>query len=121
PLIRQYKIPVTLFIPSGIVNGKGLYPWLHDTTHPSFNSRAASRLHAARQKRSRESLSVAELMQIVSCQWVTVGAHTVSHPVIPYCSDEQVRFEIGECKQVIERWTGKTVKYFSYPEGRFDG
>src|SRR5204863_9351619 len=35
PLIRQYKIPVTLFIPSGIVNDKGLYPWLHDTTHPS--------------------------------------------------------------------------------------
>jgi len=28
PVIRQHKIPVTLFIPSGIIAGDGLLHWL---------------------------------------------------------------------------------------------
>ncbi len=29
PVARQEKIPITLFIPSGIVAGDGLFPWMH--------------------------------------------------------------------------------------------
>ena len=29
PLIRKHRIPVTLFLPSGIIAGDGLFPWMN--------------------------------------------------------------------------------------------
>ncbi len=116
PVIRQRKIPVTLFIPSGIVEGDGRYPWLHDPAHPGYSLR-----HRPPQKEWREALTVAELREIACYPEVTIGSHTVSHPRTTCCSEEQLRHEIGESKRQLESWIGKEVKFFAYPEGKSDG
>jgi peptidoglycan/xylan/chitin deacetylase (PgdA/CDA1 family) len=126
PLVRRLHLPVTLFIPSGVVAGDGSFPWLHNATHPSFSARQAARRAASRPPDSRDALTrdaltMEELMTIAAYPEVSIGAHSVTHPVMPYCNDKSLRFEIAECKRALESWTPKSVTCFAYPEGKFDG
>ncbi|HYM08902.1 MAG TPA: polysaccharide deacetylase family protein, partial [Terriglobales bacterium] len=116
PLVRQQGIPVTLFIPTGIVEGDGFFPWLHGRASPGLNGAGASAHNGA-----RDALTVAELKQVASRPEVTVGSHTVSHAVTTVLTEERARLELGESKHALESWTHSDVKCFSYPEGRFDG
>ncbi|QDT54047.1 Poly-beta-1,6-N-acetyl-D-glucosamine N-deacetylase precursor [Caulifigura coniformis] len=50
----------------------------------------------------------------------SIGAHTVTHPVLARCSREQQQFEITESKRRIEDVLGGTVNSFSYPVGTAD-
>ena len=46
-------------------------------------------------------------MKIAAYPEVTIGAHSVSHPVMPECTDEAVAFEVAECKRSIESGPAK--------------
>ena len=48
---------------------------------------------------------------------VTIGAHTVSHPRLSNCSEEEVHREMVESKQYIEEKVRRSVKHFCYPYG----
>jgi peptidoglycan/xylan/chitin deacetylase (PgdA/CDA1 family) len=48
---------------------------------------------------------------------VTIGAHTVSHPVLRTLTDEDSRREIHTCRDRLEAVTGKPVRHFAYPFG----
>jgi glycosyltransferase involved in cell wall biosynthesis/peptidoglycan/xylan/chitin deacetylase (PgdA/CDA1 family) len=109
PLIRRRKIPVTLFIPSGIVEGEGLLPWLH--------AAASGRVRNG----IRDTLTAAELQHAAAYPEVTIGSHTVSHAVTVGLTEEKARFELGQSKRTLESWTHAGVTAFAYPEGRFDG
>ena len=47
----------------------------------------------------------------------SVGAHTVSHPILSRLSAEEARREIGDSKVEIERALGTRVRAFAYPNG----
>jgi peptidoglycan/xylan/chitin deacetylase (PgdA/CDA1 family) len=117
PVIRQYEVPITLFFPSGIVAGDGLFPWLHSHSGNDTGNADSDR----RTKPQRDCITIEELKQIAAHPKVRIGGHSVSHELTTDCTDEKLRFEIGECKEALERWTGKTVRCFSYPAGRHDG
>jgi len=121
PLIRRLRLPVTLFIPSGVVQGDGRFPWLWDPAHPSFSAHLAAQAAASRPTESRDAFTVEELATIAAYPEVTIGAHSVTHPVMPYCNEENLRFEIAECKRALQSWTGQPVTCYAYPEGKFDG
>jgi peptidoglycan/xylan/chitin deacetylase (PgdA/CDA1 family) len=118
PVIREYKVPVTLFIPTGIVAGDGRFPWIPDDLGDCDK---AARQNGAPAKPVRRSLTVGELQEMAKYPEVRVGGHTVSHAVTVNCTSEQLQFEIGECKRALEQWTGTSVSSFAYPEGRWDG
>ncbi|MFT4098105.1 MAG: polysaccharide deacetylase family protein [Rhodoblastus sp.] len=48
---------------------------------------------------------------------VTIGAHTLTHPMLAKHPDAVARREIFESKTIIERETGVQVKHFAYPVG----
>jgi peptidoglycan/xylan/chitin deacetylase (PgdA/CDA1 family) len=48
---------------------------------------------------------------------MTIGAHTMSHPVLSQCSKDEARREVGESKAEIERVPGQTVWALAYPFG----
>lgn len=55
---------------------------------------------------------------------ISLGAHTVHHPILSRISPQKVRDEILLSKQVIEREVGMPVVTFAYPNGTaedFDG
>ncbi len=47
-----------------------------------------------------------------------IGGHTVSHPILNECSDDQAMHEIGGCKEELESIIGGKVELFAYPNGR---
>ncbi len=47
----------------------------------------------------------------------SVGAHTVTHPILSRVTPEQAREEIQGSKDTIERALGVTVRAFAYPNG----
>jgi peptidoglycan/xylan/chitin deacetylase (PgdA/CDA1 family) len=107
PVIREESIPVTFFIPTGIVANEGLFPWMHR------EKPAAAGV--------RDAMTLPELRGVARCPEVTIGGHTVYHAVTVELDEERARFEFGVSKSSIEDWTGQEVSVFAYPEGRFDG
>ena len=61
-------------------------------------------------------VNLAELKALAEAG-MTIGAHTLSHPVLSLCSDEEARREIQESKNDIERALGRPVWAFAYPFG----
>ncbi len=51
---------------------------------------------------------------------VTIGSHSVTHRMLPYLTDEELRSEIFGSKAVLEESTGMDIKFFCYPAGRFN-
>ena len=51
---------------------------------------------------------------------VTMGAHTVTHPIMTQLATEQVRVEITESQRELQRELGKTLPIFCYPSGGHD-
>ncbi|MCX7592013.1 MAG: polysaccharide deacetylase family protein, partial [Kiritimatiellae bacterium] len=46
------------------------------------------------------------------------GAHGATHRALTDLSQLEAEQEILESRQAVESWTGKTVSFFAYPEGR---
>ena len=109
PVIRAHHVPVTLFIPSGIVEGEGLFHWLGA---PPDRDLAPG---------LRDAITIDELKELSAHPEVTIGGHTVTHPLTTQCTDAEICFELGESKRALECWTGKAVTSFAYPCGEVGG
>lgn len=48
---------------------------------------------------------------------ITIGAHTVNHPILKILPVAKQRQEIAQSKQELEQWIGKAVEHFAYPNG----
>ena len=84
-----------------------------------------SRLKALTGKDTRElieynrklMLSWDQIIALSRHPLVTIGAHTVSHTALSKLSGEEVKKEIRESTEIIERKTGKQVSCLAYPFG----
>jgi peptidoglycan/xylan/chitin deacetylase (PgdA/CDA1 family) len=47
-----------------------------------------------------------------------VGAHTVSHPILAKLSPAEMRREMKDSKEVLERLLGERISLFAYPNGK---
>lgn len=57
---------------------------------------------------------IAELNQDPLC---TIGAHTISHPILARLSEKEAKFEMMESARIIEAELGERPKHFAYPYG----
>jgi peptidoglycan/xylan/chitin deacetylase (PgdA/CDA1 family) len=67
-----------------------------------------------------EVMSVAEIADLARMPQITIGSHSVNHAILPNCDAEELRNEINDSKRELEKWTGRPVRVFSYPNGDFD-
>jgi phosphatidylinositol alpha-1,6-mannosyltransferase len=51
-------------------------------------------------------------------QGFEIGGHTISHPILNECSDQDAMREIGGCKEELQSIIGGSVDTFAYPNGR---
>jgi peptidoglycan/xylan/chitin deacetylase (PgdA/CDA1 family) len=55
---------------------------------------------------------------------MTIGGHTVTHPVLSRVSKERQQEEVADCAKRLEQELGEPMRFFSYPNGTtwsFDG
>jgi peptidoglycan/xylan/chitin deacetylase (PgdA/CDA1 family) len=69
------------------------------------------------QRESNRAMTVEELRRLGQSPWVTMGAHTVSHPQLSSLPAAEQRKEIEDSKKQLESWLGCEVTVFSYPFG----
>ncbi len=67
------------------------------------------------QRRSR-LLNIAEVKQLAQAG-MSIGAHTMTHPVLSRCSEAEARREVVGSKQAIENALGQSVWALAYPFG----
>jgi peptidoglycan/xylan/chitin deacetylase (PgdA/CDA1 family) len=69
---------------------------------------------------AQRSSTFEELERLAALPWVTVGVHTLSHPVLPLLSDEELLREVGECYSVLRERFAATEPILAIPYGLFD-
>jgi peptidoglycan/xylan/chitin deacetylase (PgdA/CDA1 family) len=51
---------------------------------------------------------------------ITVGSHTLSHPILTKLSGQEIESEILESRRCLEQRLERKVDYFCYPNGAYD-
>jgi peptidoglycan/xylan/chitin deacetylase (PgdA/CDA1 family) len=65
-------------------------------------------------------MSPAELGVLAADGLVEIGAHTVTHPLLPSLPPPAQRTEIARSKELLETILGRRVSSFAYPFGAHD-
>jgi peptidoglycan/xylan/chitin deacetylase (PgdA/CDA1 family) len=61
-----------------------------------------------------------ELKEMFSSPLFTMGTHTLNHQLLPAHSKQIQQYEIVECRNWLEDWSGKKIDLISYPYGNYD-
>jgi peptidoglycan/xylan/chitin deacetylase (PgdA/CDA1 family) len=129
PVLNGLRIPVTIFLCSGIVGTHRHYWWSH--TRKASESAACKNMPDAerlaflsssgyqveRDYPDRQALSRSEIDALKP--WVDFQAHTVTHPILSACSDEKAEREIRSCKAELERDYGFNIHALAFPNGDY--
>lgn len=144
PLLKQAGIPATFFLTTGFLDGT--HPLWVDRFESAMRALKKSPTddHHLRQEFKRlpnnERLERLEAMErgaginatsaglLAPMSWqearqlandgFTLGAHTVTHPILSRCTTDEARFEIKESKKRIEQELNRPCRYFAYPNGQ---
>ena len=128
-LLEELRLPITIFLCSGIVGTHRHYWWFH--TREASELVACKRMPDAervaflssrgyqeeRDYPDRQALSRGEINALKP--WVDFQAHTITHPILPACSDEKAEREIRDCKAELERDYGFNVRALAFPNGDY--
>lgn len=63
-------------------------------------------------------MSTAQLLELAGLSGMDIGGHTVNHPILAKCDEEEARREIRAGKEALERVLKRPVTLFAYPNGR---
>ncbi len=67
----------------------------------------------------REALTMSEVKDIATSKYVSIGGHTVWHPILINCDDEEALTELSLSKEKLQQWLNIEVKGFAYPNGDY--
>jgi peptidoglycan/xylan/chitin deacetylase (PgdA/CDA1 family) len=130
PVLLEHRVPVTVFLCSGLV-GTNRGFWFSAAgldeaqrqrlkTVPDEARVAALRamgLEDGGDQGRRESLNAGEVEELK--ELVNFQSHTVSHPILPSCSDQKAAVEIEQSRQQLQARLGLSVNALAYPNGSY--
>lgn len=144
PVLIEKKIPATFFISTGPVEREGVFWWSFAEKHREHlpqkfrddfellwkvpekeRSEAIEQLMAEvkptgeREALTREAMTIDDIKYISGFDYITIGSHTVNHVITVNCTDSGLEYELLESKNKLEKWSGKKVNIFSYPNGDY--
>ena len=130
----KYKIPVAIFVSTEAVeNGNFWWPYIEYATKMKMINQSVESLKKLPNKErgaivnsvkkniqlGRQAMTPEQIKNISASEYITIGSHTVTHPILTNCEDEQVYFELNTSRQKIEEWVKKEVVHFAYPNGDY--
>jgi peptidoglycan/xylan/chitin deacetylase (PgdA/CDA1 family) len=51
---------------------------------------------------------------------ITIGSHSMSHPILSNIAEDEIESEIVESRRLLEQRLQRDVEYFCYPNGNYD-
>jgi peptidoglycan/xylan/chitin deacetylase (PgdA/CDA1 family) len=132
PVLERYAIPAIVFVCTGPVerrerfwpdalahrDGDAAVADAKSLDHDSWRAMTATCAMDAAADDPHAPLSVDELRRLARHPLITIGAHTVSHPILRRAPVSVQAQEIGGGKETLEQWIGERVDTFAYPNGR---
>lgn len=135
PVANELEIPVSIFINTDPVENGDAYWWSYVL---AANKSKINNIKVASLKRinnsdrnkvlnqikskiflKREALTPDDLLEISKSKFITIGSHTITHPILTMCTDEESLHEIRESKRKLETLLQIKVDHFAYPNGDF--
>jgi peptidoglycan/xylan/chitin deacetylase (PgdA/CDA1 family) len=98
PVLEEYEIPATVYLPSRIIDGDLPFHWYEE---------------------SPPALSWREVDELLAGDLIDVQSHTLTHPLLPRVDAARSREEIVASKREIERHVPYEVTSFCYPAGLY--
>jgi peptidoglycan/xylan/chitin deacetylase (PgdA/CDA1 family) len=147
PVLEHYRIPATVFVVSGYLGREFWWDQLArltsaDSVGSGIGDGADQHrvtLHAAGLRALPDSdrqrslatlardvrlsdpavraLSEDEIRRMARRGLVEIGAHTVTHPVLPLLSEGEQRCELEDSRRALEAVAGRPIFSFAYPHG----
>ena len=66
----------------------------------------------------REIMTREELIKF--SKRVSIGSHTVTHPILVNCNDKVIKFELNKSESILKSWGLNVNKTFAYPNGSYN-
>lgn len=141
PLFRERQIPFTLYLTTGMPDGKADLWWLQLETWTKGDCRLFEEtlkqcytqpgnmretMHTLTKTTVDESLcrthslTWEQIEEMVASGLCTVGSHTTTHPGLTRIEKETVADELTHSAQTIEQHLGQRPRHFSYPHSFSD-
>jgi peptidoglycan/xylan/chitin deacetylase (PgdA/CDA1 family) len=98
PVLRELRIPATIFVPSRIIDGTAR-PYWYENPPPMLNW--------------------SEVRELSQDDLFAIGAHTRTHPALPTLPDDAAWSEIAGSKHDVEEHTDRPAAAFAYPAGLY--
>jgi peptidoglycan/xylan/chitin deacetylase (PgdA/CDA1 family) len=135
PIAEEFKIPITIFISTEPVTN-GVFWWSYFSIHNKINNKKLSiedckkltnidRKYIINKIKKtivipREAMKPEDVVRISNLEFVTIGNHTINHPITTSCEIDELEYEITEASKELKSWISKDINYFAYPNGNFD-
>lgn len=109
PVLERHRVPVTVFLCSGIVGTERPFPFSLGRRHRSGSGQAGAGRDLALSDEDVERMRTA----------VDFQSHTATHARLPFCSEAVARREIAGSKRELEERYGLQVYALAYPSGDY--
>ena len=128
-LLKDMGIPATVFLCSGLVGTNRHYWFKHDASgldiqkmkkmpdHERLRALAEFGYTDEAEFEDRQALSAEEIEELKP--WVDFQSHTVTHPILPRCSEGKAACEIAQSKADLESRFGLDIYAICYPNGDY--
>lgn len=129
PIIKEIDIPITIFLCAGIVDSNKHF-WFKETKN-RIQRDNLKRISNQERLLSLESLGFCnnkeyEYPQALNKKqidemipYVNFQSHTLYHPCLPNCNDDESKYEIVDSKKILETKFDLSINAFSYPNGDY--
>lgn len=122
-VLLRFGVRPTIYLCPGIVRGDGRFWFQLAGVDPEplkllpTRERGQAVGAAAREPGERHALTPDEVERLPAL--VELGSHSVSHPILPLCSDDEARDEIVESRRQVAELAGRPCIHFSFPNGDY--
>jgi peptidoglycan/xylan/chitin deacetylase (PgdA/CDA1 family) len=128
-VVEAAKVPITIFVCSGIIGTRRRFWFLHPPASTMVQSlkrlddrQRLERLRTvgfdeATEYGARQALSDAEITDLRSV--AEFQSHGMFHPILPQCGSKKARAEIADSKRDLESRLASPIYAFAYPNGSY--
>lgn len=65
----------------------------------------------------QEAMTIDDIVEADGLQNIAIESHTISHPILTRCTDQDSEYEIHKSKKLLESILGRKITGFAYPNG----
>ena len=94
--------------------------WMDFAKNRGSNERAALLAHLSPSEVCNVDPMTLDELRTLHHNGHAIGAHTLTHPILPQCDDQTLSRELTESKQQLETWLNADVSGLAYPNGDCD-